>query len=372
MRDLYVNYDCDVACTNLFETLGRCLCHSAVPDSGTPLTSLHILALEGMLSILRGLAAVGGRGTAEGGAGPPTPAVGVDGGEAAAFAVGAPPDGRGDLSPLAATAALWPAAPPEMHRLSQMRAAEVLRQRKQLKRRLALASQRFNTDAKHWIEYAQARPLASPPRLRLHPAPLLVPVPAVAGARPASHARRRPVRRALPPRLPGPRQDAHRSLHLRARRREARLPDVRDTLVDVPAAGVPVLHAFLVLPQSRAQCLRRLVRLRRPPPRRRAAALPRVLPSAGRGSEDRAAHAGLRGARVDAGARPDAAPRHALRAGLQVGPPPCGAVRPSAEMHRDSAAATARSIIMLNTDLHNRTVKKANKMTLEQFLRNNR
>ena len=26
---------------------------------------------------------------------------------------------------------------------------------------------------------------------------------------------------------------------------------------------------------------------------------------------------------------------------------------------------------MLNTDLHNKTVKKANKMTLEQFLRNN-
>ena len=43
----------------------------------------------------------------------------------------------------------------ELLRLSRERTAAVLRQRKQLKRRLALASQRFNTDAKHWIEYAQ-------------------------------------------------------------------------------------------------------------------------------------------------------------------------------------------------------------------------
>jgi len=50
MVDLYVNYDCDVACTNLFDTLCACLCRNAVPD-GVRLNSLHVLALEGILAV---------------------------------------------------------------------------------------------------------------------------------------------------------------------------------------------------------------------------------------------------------------------------------------------------------------------------------
>ena len=50
MVDLYVNYDCDVACTNLFDTLCRCLCRNAVPD-GVRLNSLHVLSLEGILAV---------------------------------------------------------------------------------------------------------------------------------------------------------------------------------------------------------------------------------------------------------------------------------------------------------------------------------
>jgi golgi-specific brefeldin A-resistance guanine nucleotide exchange factor 1 len=135
-----VNYDCDVACTNLFETLGRCLCRNAVPDGGAPLTSLHVLALEGVLAILSGLAA-GSSATM------PARASGTADGTAAKDSIVAPDallDGNTAVE-----------LQPELLRLSQLRAAEVLRQRKQLKRRLALAAQRFNSDTKHWIEYAQ-------------------------------------------------------------------------------------------------------------------------------------------------------------------------------------------------------------------------
>ena len=39
-----------MACTNLFDTLCRCLCRNAVPD-GIRLNSLHVLALEGVLAV---------------------------------------------------------------------------------------------------------------------------------------------------------------------------------------------------------------------------------------------------------------------------------------------------------------------------------
>jgi hypothetical protein len=55
MLDLYVNYDCDVACTNLFEELCRSLCRNAVPEAG-PLTTLHVLSLEGVLAVVENMA----------------------------------------------------------------------------------------------------------------------------------------------------------------------------------------------------------------------------------------------------------------------------------------------------------------------------
>lgn len=55
MLDLYINYDCDVACTNLFEELCRCLCRNAIPDDQV-LTSLHVLSLEGVLAVVENMA----------------------------------------------------------------------------------------------------------------------------------------------------------------------------------------------------------------------------------------------------------------------------------------------------------------------------
>ncbi len=77
LADLYANYDCDVACTNLFEVLVRCLGRRAVPDAGPAAAGtaaagggssgaadsaaptaagrpnvLHRLALEGLLAAI--------------------------------------------------------------------------------------------------------------------------------------------------------------------------------------------------------------------------------------------------------------------------------------------------------------------------------
>ena len=40
---------------------------------------------------------------------------------------------------------------------SREKTAEVLRKRKQLKRLMHMAAERFNTDKKHWVEYVQVR-----------------------------------------------------------------------------------------------------------------------------------------------------------------------------------------------------------------------
>eukprot|EP00435_Cladocopium_sp_Y103_P031317 s739_g7.t3 len=59
MLELYENYDCDVRCTNLFETLAKFLVtHSVPPEEGQVrgnFTSLHKLAFSGLMSILHSL-----------------------------------------------------------------------------------------------------------------------------------------------------------------------------------------------------------------------------------------------------------------------------------------------------------------------------
>lgn len=59
MLELYENYDCDVRCTNLFETLAKFLVtHGVPPEEGQArgnFTSLHKLAFSGLMSILHSL-----------------------------------------------------------------------------------------------------------------------------------------------------------------------------------------------------------------------------------------------------------------------------------------------------------------------------
>jgi len=61
MLELYENYDCDVRCTNLFETLVRFLVTNAFPPDGVHgvrggFNSLHRLAFSGLLSVLHSIA----------------------------------------------------------------------------------------------------------------------------------------------------------------------------------------------------------------------------------------------------------------------------------------------------------------------------
>lgn len=48
--ELYLNYDCDLYCSNLFEELTKMLSKNAFPVAG--LTNIHILSLDALLSVI--------------------------------------------------------------------------------------------------------------------------------------------------------------------------------------------------------------------------------------------------------------------------------------------------------------------------------
>ncbi|CAI9100301.1 OLC1v1037274C1 [Oldenlandia corymbosa var. corymbosa] len=53
--EVYVNYDCDPCSGNIFEEIGKLLCKHAFPTGG-PLTSLQVLAFEGLIVIIHNIA----------------------------------------------------------------------------------------------------------------------------------------------------------------------------------------------------------------------------------------------------------------------------------------------------------------------------
>lgn len=216
MLDLYVNFDCDVACANLFETLCRTLARCAVPDAGQPLTSLHTIAMDGLLSIVSSIAqrcpshpswqgsvvttqqqqqqdidGGGGAVPSSSAAAPQSPVAGTG----ALFQSPTTPDGHHHHHPVlspeggqvpyynrsysdgsmqasnagdggaggagtgrgSAGSLDWGAGggPQLQSSLSREQTAAVLRQRRQLKRRMVMAASRFNGESKQWIEYGQ-------------------------------------------------------------------------------------------------------------------------------------------------------------------------------------------------------------------------
>lgn len=54
VTELYLNYDCDLFCSNLFEDLTKLLSKNAFPMQ-TGINSIHLLCLEGLASILDGI-----------------------------------------------------------------------------------------------------------------------------------------------------------------------------------------------------------------------------------------------------------------------------------------------------------------------------
>eukprot|EP00250_Pteridium_aquilinum_P019517 c24462_g1_i2 orf=823-4416(-) len=55
ISELYVNFDCDILCSNLFEDLASLLSKSAFPVN-CPLSALHVLSLEGLIAVIRSMA----------------------------------------------------------------------------------------------------------------------------------------------------------------------------------------------------------------------------------------------------------------------------------------------------------------------------
>ncbi|KAK1434661.1 hypothetical protein QVD17_00410 [Tagetes erecta] len=55
MVEMYANLDCDITCSNIFENLASLLSKSAFPVN-CPLSAMHILALEGLIAVIQGMA----------------------------------------------------------------------------------------------------------------------------------------------------------------------------------------------------------------------------------------------------------------------------------------------------------------------------
>lgn len=304
MLDLYINYDCDVACTNLFETLCRCLCRNAVPEQG-PLTSLHILSLEGVLAVLESMARRCTPGTsapgASGGSTPQASGAAVGGGAGGSHSARRRPllngrDGEEKL-PGGEGEDVEGAGEDDTEWLNQSRerTARVLEKRKQLKRRMMLAAARFNTDKKGWVKYAQSLGLLPTPADAVSVAKFLRTCPAL-------------DKELLGLYISEP-DDAKHAFNTAVRKAYVDTFDFKGCGID---AGLRVFLESFRLP-GEAQKIERLM--------------------------------------------------EAFSARFY-------AQEPGPLAASDTAFILAYSIIMLNTDLHNDQVAK--KMTLEQFVRNNR
>lgn len=55
MVEMYANLDCDITCSNVFEDLANLLSKSAFPVN-CPLSAMHILALDGLIAVIQGMA----------------------------------------------------------------------------------------------------------------------------------------------------------------------------------------------------------------------------------------------------------------------------------------------------------------------------
>ena len=55
MVEMYANLDCDITCGNVFEELANLLSKSAFPVN-SPLTAMHILAVDGLIAVIQGMA----------------------------------------------------------------------------------------------------------------------------------------------------------------------------------------------------------------------------------------------------------------------------------------------------------------------------
>ena len=421
LPELYANYDCDENASNVAEMMVRCLARNAAPaDAQAPstatvpvarFTALHSLALEGLLAIIRNLSrraaaavALQELVAAERSAWQSSAIDGVEPGDEAlaiarhmsplppstynvnvdavvdSIAVDAAPTpvlerlARGEVvsmrrmqlgdevndstelpqhgatggttstprdtlsliddrvaQPHAAGRLHQPAARvpvqqagSELAELSRDRAAAVLRARKQLKGRYALAAARFNSQ-KGWIEYAQELALLPTPATPSDIAYFLRNVPGLDRALIGIY-------------LSEPDDEKH-AFNTAVRAAYVETFNVDPRLLGTGSGFLDVLRSFLEsfrLP-GEAQKIERLM----------------------------ASFAGRVWAAVEAGDSSGGG-------GGDASQSTAGSTRQSGHpfTHADTPFVLAYSVVMLNTDLHNRTVKR--KMTKEAFISNNR
>ncbi|KAG8097740.1 hypothetical protein GUJ93_ZPchr0013g35005 [Zizania palustris] len=125
MMELYANLDCDITCRNVFEELANLLSKSAFPIN-CPLSSMHILALEGLISVIQGMADRIGNATSR----PELMPVELD-----------------EYTPFWAVKCENFSDPQHW--------VKFVRQRKYVKRRLMIGADHFNRDPKKGLEFLQ-------------------------------------------------------------------------------------------------------------------------------------------------------------------------------------------------------------------------
>ena len=147
IRDVYLNLDCRIERSNLFEQICTLLSKSAFPVNG-PVSAVHVLSLDGIMSILSSL-----------GAGCEDLSVGGGVEEAAMAAPPSEPETFLDIwTPLSQGIA------PKVASHAAPDSPESARAEKYLKSRLAAVAEHFNRDAKKGFQLGQS--------LNLLPAPL--------------------------------------------------------------------------------------------------------------------------------------------------------------------------------------------------------
>ncbi|KAG6481366.1 ARF guanine-nucleotide exchange factor GNOM-like isoform X1 [Zingiber officinale] len=125
MTEMYANFDCDITCCNMFEELANLLSKSAFPIN-CPLSSMHVLALDGLIAVVEGMA-----------------------------------DRIGNASPSLEQSSLelQEYSPFWAVRCENYSAPEYwvkfVRQRKYIKRRLMIGADHFNRDPKKGLEFLQ-------------------------------------------------------------------------------------------------------------------------------------------------------------------------------------------------------------------------
>lgn len=125
MVEMYANLDCDITCGNVFEELANLLSKSAFPVN-SPLSAMHILALDGLIAVIQGMAERIGNGSSNS---EPTP-VNLE-----------------EYTPF------W------MLKCENYRDPDdwvpFVRRRKYIKRRLMIGADHFNRDPKKGLEFLQ-------------------------------------------------------------------------------------------------------------------------------------------------------------------------------------------------------------------------